>query len=179
MTRTSLVAFLSCILGVVAAGNRALAQTQQDKTWWHGLSDGSRNFLILQQALREEGTYGGECKAWVRNLVYKYSVSRAVVWLPANDPVYSWRWQWSPNVQALYSDRWDGVPLYPGQIIQAVVRTRSGATLPHTMIVGSANWYSITVIESNWNGNGMVWRRTASWPDFQRNVVHYTLYQVK
>jgi hypothetical protein len=178
MSKRLFVVFVTCLVGVCVS-NETQAQTTYDKTWWHSmLNDSGRNSLILRNAQNYyDGQYGGQCKVWAQNVVY--AASRKVVWLPQNDPYCDWRWLASANVVATYSDRWDGVPWWPGQIIQAQVRTANGGTSPHTMIVVAVNASSITVIESNWRGDERVRRRTASWADFKRPIVHYTIYQVK
>lgn len=171
----SLFGFLCLVL------TPALAQAQLcgEAIWWHdGLTQAQRdaNILRVAQSYPDGKFVGVECKQWVRDVVSIASKKSVVV--PATSG-YEWIWWPSPDVEALFCDRWDGVPWPPGQILQAQVRAKSGGTLPHTMIVVSANAWGVTVIESNWQGDQKVRRRTCSWVDFKRSILHYTLYRVK
>jgi hypothetical protein len=169
---------LSFVLGSLAMANKASAQAS-GFAWHFILTDAGRNYWILGEAQSyPDGAYGGQCKSWVQQVVWEASDYN--VWLPQNSPGCDWQWNWSPNVQAIASDRWDGFPLLAGQIIQAQVRySQWPYTSPHTMIVVNANAQNITVIESNYSSPLRVQRRTVSWNDFRRDVIHYTLYQVK
>jgi hypothetical protein len=169
---------LACAVGLLAFGQKAEAQSSAF-AWHFILTDSGRDSCILGEAQSyPEGAYGGQCKVWVQQVVWE--ASDYTVWLPTNSATCDWQWNGSPNVQALATDRWDGFPLFPGQIIQAQVRySQWPFTSPHTMIVVSSNAASITIIESNYSSPGRVRRRTVSWADFRRDVLHYTLYQVK
>jgi hypothetical protein len=124
-----------------------------------------------------DGTFTGvSCKVWIQQVVYQASAK--VVWLPTNSST-DWMWQWSFDVEALATDRWDGVDWPSGCIIQAQVRTATGGVLPHTFIIVSVDRFGATFIECNWKGDSRVRRRTESWLTLQRQIVHYTLYRVK
>jgi hypothetical protein len=164
-----------------ATGFKASAQTAADKYWWHAtLTQFQRNANIVRvaQSFPDNTFVGQSCKVWVQSSVVPLA-SRYVAKIPLNDPYCEWRWQWGPDVEAVATDRWDGVDWWPGYIVQAQVRTTYGATSPHTMIVLASNRWSVTVIESNWRGDNTVRRRTVDWPTMQRQVIHYTLYRVK
>lgn len=180
MRRFAFALAASCLVPILVPEASAQVPTYADQVWWHyRLTQAQRDANILRAALSvPDGTnVGVECKEWVRRVVK--SASHNVVTVPPTTATQWWVWQWNPDVEAVATDRWDGVPWPPGQILQAEVRTKTGGTVPHTMVVVSADRYRVTVIESNWNGDTIVRRRTALWPDFQRNVVHYTLYRVK
>jgi len=136
------------------------AHAQSASFWWHYLmTQNGRGYTIVNSAQQHgNGSYGGQCKAWVQNVVWQ--ASRGVVWLPQNDPSCMWRWRQSSDVRIVASDY--RIYLRPGQIVQAQVRLGSGALSPHTMIVLWQNGDTISVIESNWGLNERVGRRTVS-----------------
>lgn len=157
------------------------AQSYTSFGWHNILTQAGRNAAIRTAAEKyPNGAYGGECKMWVQNVVW--TASGCNVWLPANSFTCEWAWMPSQWVETVACDEWNGVPFYPGQIVQAQVRTSTWPfTSPHTMIVLAADATSITVIESNYGAafSQRVNRRTARWADFKRDILHYTLYQVK
>jgi hypothetical protein len=159
----------------------AEAQTAADKYWWHTvLSQSQRdaNILRVAQSFLDNYNAGVSCKVWVQTMVVPQA-SKYVAKIPLNDPYCEWRWQWGPDVEAVATDRWDGIPWPPGYIIQAQVRTSTGSTSPHTMIIQWASPYGAQFIECNWKGDSKVRRRYADWATLQRQIIHYTLYRVK
>jgi len=173
LRRMSLVTFLSLVTSCVLA-ERTQAQD------WHNVSQSTRNSRILNVAYQYYMYYPNtrlECKAWVQHVVSQ--ASNGVVWLPQNNPNYPWLWYWSPDVQTVYSDRWDGVPFTPGEIIQAKVRTASGGESQHTMIVVWVSSAEIMVIDCNYRGDRTVLVRRQSWAQFRNGIIRYTLYRVK
>lgn len=176
MTRSLRFSFLVFVLGFFSLAPLAKAQSS---FWWHALlTQSGRNDAILQTALSyPAGTYftgAGECKGWVQVVVSK--ASRGIVWLPQNDPYCLYKWLPSNDVQIIASDSfvawWN---FKPGQIIQAQI----GMSIPHTMIVQSTNAFTISVVDCNWGRDNIIRRRTIDWYTFNRQVTHFTLYQVK
>lgn len=183
MNVQKLVRVLTLVCAFGFLGNtKTEAQVYGPYAWWHyQLPQGGRNYFIWLTAQSvPNSTYGGQCKEWVQNVVWR--ASYGTVWLPQNNPYCDWMWYWSNDVEIVAEDRWDGVPMYSGQIIQAQVRySHWPYTSPHTMIVDWANANYISVIECNYGaGNSLrVSRRTVTWAQFRANTIHYTLYNVR
>ncbi len=114
---------------------------------WHDLTQAQRNQAIINEANSySNGSYGGQCKVWVQNVVYDASGSS--VWLPTNADNCSWNY--SPYAVARCG-LLDWVSA--GEIIQMQLSSAYGSG-PHTLIVTSNNGSQITVKESNWcSGN--------------------------
>lgn len=181
VTRTRCVAAFVFALSFLAFGRVSHAQSYYFQ--WHYLLNqwGRNNAIISTAQFVPNGTYGDQCKIWVQNVVW--NASSRTVWLPQNSSNCDWMWNWSPDVEIVASDRFDGsVWFSPGQIIQAQVRySQWPYTSPHTMIVAWADSNYISVIESNYGpGNELrVNRRTVTWRNFWANTIHYTLYNVR
>jgi surface antigen len=143
---------------------------------WHEMfSQSQRNSAIVHRAQMHIGDYGGQCKVFVQEVVWE--ASNGVVWLPQNHPSRLHRWKSSPDVRRVSTDSCRN--LKPGQIIQAELRARGGGSLPHTMIVEQFSSNSITVIESNYQNDGRVRRRTTSRSRFMDGIIHMTVYEVR
>lgn len=180
MKRTTF-AVLFVLAGFFAMATPAGAQTSATRYWWHtSLSQTQRNANIVRAAQSYRDGYNAKasCKVWVQSMVVP-KASKQVAQIPINSPYCDWMWVWGPDVEIVAQDRWDGVEWWPGYIIQCQVRTSTGGTSPHTMIVLSSDRNGARVIECNWKGDGIVRRRYADWPTLQRQILHYTLYRVK
>jgi hypothetical protein len=153
------------------------AHAQSNPFWWHSLltQDGRNDRIVSFSNRWSNGSYGGQCKVWVQNVVSQ--CSSGIVWLPLNDPNCDWRWQWSADVSILSSDR--RIMLRPGHIIQAQIRTRTGALSPHTLIVTNKSGDFVSVVESNWRGDERIGRRTLSSAELWASLVHFTVYEVR
>lgn len=149
-----------------------VATAHQTKSW-HYLTQSQRNWYIIDSAWQDLGKVGGQCKAWVQNVVYRASAYH--VWLPPNNySPYDYYWQYDYNGHAIGMS----MPIeyvQPGYIIQ--MRLKSGT--PHTAIVYNIGPYSITFIESNWFQDETVHVRTLDFSTFRSQVSAYTVYYVK
>ncbi len=157
--------------------------------WTYVYSQSGRNNAIVAQAQLQVGSYGGQCKTWVYNVVYNasYVVNGGSCGrvLPATD-------SWNGEVSAAYywiSDPYVSgscLPLgqvVPGQIIQMRVKYANGSYGPHTSIVEANNvaTQSLTFLESNFSGDGIVKRRSVSYSDFIASLQaasYYTVYTI-
>lgn len=170
MKKRTMCTMFVALLGFFAMAEKASAQSS---SWWHYLSQYERDRAICQMALSYPNGYyftnnGGECKEWVREVVYR--ASRGAVTIPAN--ATSSTWVWSPNVAQYW-------PQYPsrGDIIQM-----QWSTTLHTMIVLSSDNYGINVIDCNWYNRtnySQVFRHTISWTSFRANATAYSVYYIK
>ena len=158
----------------------------QATSYWHNLVDSERNQLILDEAQSQVGCYGGQCKAWVQNVVW--DASWDTVWLPLNyynpgDTYHLARWSPENSDVSVVLRSTSLISNYagwfkPGQIIQ--MRHHAGASnTPHTMIIKLAMPWGFMVIDSNWDGTGYVSEHwiSASWLDSY--VDAWTVYQIK
>jgi hypothetical protein len=180
MTRHTYAA-LVFFVGFFSLAESAVAQSIADKTWWHTrLTQAQRNDNIVRvaQSFPNGFNAGVSCKVWVQTMVVPQA-SKNVAKIPLNNSYCDWMWQWGPDVEAVATDRWDGVEWWPGMIIQCQVRTTSGGLSPHTMIVISSDRWGAGFIECNWKNDGVVRRRYADWVTLRQQMVHYTLYRVK
>ena len=160
--------------------SQAKAQTA-NQYWWHDrLTQADRNACILRAALSfPDNTYVGvECKEWVQMCVV-YPVSRRAVLLPLNSPSCDWMWQWSPDVEVVARDRWDGVSWPSGEIVQCQIRTKTGGLSKHTFIIMSTDQGGVNVIECNLSNDRQVRHRYVTWANLKTSITHYTLYRVK
>jgi hypothetical protein len=159
----------------------------QSSFGWHAvLTQEGRNDAIVRTAFQyPTGSYVGQCKVWVSNVIR--SASNGQCTLPLNDPYCMWRWNSRDgnysNVSAVCSDRFDSNAVFlPGQIIQAQVPySKWPYVSPHTMIVVFATREWMYVIESNFGlyNENKVGSRFLTRTEFMKRMYHYTLYQVR
>ncbi len=180
ITRTTCVAVLAFLSSILVFSRQSQAQSFYYQ-WHYLLTQAGRNNAIYWTAQSvPNGTYGGQCKVWVQNVVW--NASNRTVWLPTNSSNCDWMWNWSSDVEIVAQDRWDGVAFRPGQIVQAQVRySQWPYTSPHTMIIAWADANYVSVIESNFGSGNYerVNRRTVTWAQFKSSIIHYTLYNVR
>lgn len=172
---------------------------------WGTLSQSDRNARIVSQAQSEVGQLAGQCKTFATEVVriasnqanglygtYSDSYTR---WLPLTADWVSYQdyssYYWSnsdSNYQYVVATSGNGTsPLFgavPGSIIQMRIKLASGGYTPHTTIVEVNNTSTqvLTLIESNYNGDGYVKRRWINYPDFVNALeanYEYTIYQIK
>ena len=165
-----LVAIILTCLVLVAASVYA-----NGNVWWESLSQTQRDMYIANEAWRENGQNGGECKVWVQNLV-KY-VSLTHVMLPQNmSPPNDFYWQSDPYGHAFgMSIPIENVTI--GQIVQ--MKFRSTGT-PHTAIVVGKDANGVGFLASNDPlGSYTVRYRYWTFSAFKTAVSGYTVYSVR
>jgi len=149
---------------------------------WAEMSQAQKNVAILSHAMSfKNGTYGGQCKVWVRNVVMKVSGKD----LPATDnSPYDYRWLSSANVIKKTITQ-PGL-MSAGDIVQMKLLSNG---IPHTAIVigvyqGAPGY--ISFIDSNWFGYKgadyveRVYTHTMTIPEFTKKVgTKYTVYNIK
>lgn len=172
---------------------------------WGTLSQSNRNARIVSQAQYEVGLLAGQCKTFAIEVVriasnqanglygtYSDAYTR---WLPVTADWVSYHdyssYYWSnsdSNYQYVTATAGNGTSTLsgavPGSIIQMRIRLASGGYTPHTAIVEVNNTSTqvLTLIESNYTGDGYVKRRWINYPDFVSALeanYEYTIYQIK
>ncbi len=163
------------LIGYLAVQSPRSFGASPSERWHDDLSQQGRNERIVTEANSQVGDYGGQCKVFVQEVVWR--ASRGVVWLPQNDPDIAWRWKSSSDVRRIATDAC--IRLKPGYILQAQVRLSSGGLSPHTMIITEATNSRVTVVESNYTIPNRVTRRTVSINTFWNSLVHVTVYEIR
>jgi hypothetical protein len=161
--------------------------------YWHILTDGERNQLIIDKARTQIGCVykgNGQCKGWVQTTVW--NVSWNTVWLPANytccpsDPYYLAKWdpETPTDVKAVLRGT-SNICCYwacfkPGQIVQMRHDYQGGT--PHTMILETLSSSGFTVIDCNWDPKSSPNKVSEHWISsswFRDHCKAWTVYQVK
>jgi hypothetical protein len=145
-------------------------ETSQEISGWHGLSQAARNQAIVDAtAAWGNGSWGGQCKVWVQNVVNAASGASGLI--PTNNG--SCYWNYGPYVVGRSGSIQTA---NPGEIIQMTL-TSGG---PHTAIVVSKGSYGITFKESNWcSGNcELVGTRYVTYGAFNSQVSCFSIYYV-
>jgi hypothetical protein len=152
------------------------------------------NQKILTGASKQIGWNGGQCKAWVQNLVPQVVSGRTIgPNYTSNSKADYYNAQWSPagTVRVV----WQEYPknycitkfpssLKPGQIIQ--LRWRSDVAKywnccnngPHTAIIKSVSTTNMEWYDSNFNSDLIVRLHSFSMAQWQKYVAAWTVYQV-
>ncbi len=147
-------------------------------SWWHGQSQNQRNSAILTRGSSDNNhNVGMVCKDWVRRVVQ--DASQNVVTIPStrsND----YQWNNSQNVYA-YAQPFYMSWVQPGQIIQMRWRNQGDSEVyPHTAIVRSKTSSSMTWIDCNWSGDGVVRTHTVTFSQFNACVgSNFTVYEIR
>ncbi len=163
---------------------------------WATLTQADRNARIITQAQHDYLLVGGNCKVWTIDVVRVASsvannwngVSRALPgtasWQGVASSAYWWdnsdgqnnmRFVTGTSAQNLAT-------VVPGSIIQMRIHMSGGGYTPHTAIVEVNSGGSLTFLESNYNGDYTVRRRTLTYTQFLaslENSTYYTVYQIK
>jgi hypothetical protein len=164
--------FVGLIMGMASPAAHA-----SNATWWHALSQSSRNSKILNKGLGEVGdTTGLQCKEWVREIVKDASLN--TVTIPSTKPNM---YQWYPHPDV------DGIPqpspitwAAPGSIIQMKWTTPNGNVTPHTAIVKSHTSSGMYWVDCNWNFDTKVIVHFVAYSTFADRVgSSYTIYYIK
>ncbi len=165
-------------LPIVAASLSAATPTfGHGKGDWNSLSARQKSMKIVSAALATVGKKGGQCKAWVQDVVS--AASGRHVSVPLNSAVVTARWaaDTSGHVQDL------GAAIRsakPGDAVQMIIRDKYGKEIGHTAFIGSNDGTTIRWIESNYFGDEMVRAdRDQTIAKFERAVVggQYTVYR--
>ncbi|MDP3769513.1 MAG: hypothetical protein Q8R40_01065 [bacterium] len=149
--------------------------------WWSGLTIPQKKTAVINKALSYAlGSYGGECKEWVRSVVLSASrgssESSGHVILPSTNPApydYYWLTDYSYHVAPQWGRQIEQVER--GDIVQ--MHLTSG--LPHTIIIlyNDPVSGSIRFRESNVPyTTGLVSDRTRTYAQFKAMVTAYTIY---
>ena len=158
---------------------------------WSSLSNEERNKEILDEAKARINEVGGQCKAWIQNVVN--IASGQLNHLPQNhikagDMYNKAKWQDSPNVEVVWQRAYQspaGFPrsIKPGNIIQFRYQgnhnNSDDATGLHTALIESVDSLSMTWIDSNWKGKELVRQHVFSLSDWSKTIEAWTVYQVK
>ncbi len=173
MKRSRIVWFaMTMLIGLVTSIGFAT-----DSDWWHGLSQSSRDSIILSKALSHVGENTGlQCKEWVRDVVKE--ASQNSVTIPATKP-NKYQWYSHPYVY--------GIPqpspvtwATPGSIIQMKWVAPNGNVTPHTAIVKSHTSSGMNWIDCNWDSDTKVKVHFVSYSSFANAVgSSYTIYFIK
>lgn len=143
------------------------AATSGDVAWWRGLTQTTRNQLILNQAGRDLGkNVGLQCKPWVQRVVSL--ASKGVATVPATCPNSSgWYWCAGGNAVGL------SMPIQnvkPGYIVQMNIKLAGGGTGPHTAIVYLVDSGGIWWLDSNFVGTNKVGLHYQTFATFLNSV---------
>ncbi|MEY3784419.1 MAG: hypothetical protein RLZZ230_741 [Candidatus Parcubacteria bacterium] len=149
---------------------------------WSTMSQAQKNIAILSYAMTfTNGTYGGQCKVWVNNVVK--GVSGKTLPATAASP-YDYKWLVSSNV-IKRTIAHSGL-MAAGDIVQMKLLSNG---IPHTAIVigvyqGAPG--EISFIDSNWFGYKgsdyveRVYVHTMTIPDFNKKVgTQFSVYNIK
>ncbi len=152
-------------------------------TDWHTQSQTMRNHDILYKAMEYVGTYGGECKPWVQNVVTLASNGAGIVPLTTNNgDGYTWENTPGPDAGKVSEDL-NSPNVHVGMIVQMRIRYKDGSYVPHTAIIYGKNSTGVTWIESNKQGDGMV--RVSSFQTYAQfyatleTLSSYSIYYIK
>lgn len=171
VTRRKLFCFGSVALGsllvkprVVNAGNNP----------WHALPQWQRNQAIVDATYRDLDGYGGQCKVWAQNVVWR--ASKYHVWLPPNAPdAYGWYWRQDQHTVGMSKII---EHIRPGEIIQMHWRKADGAITPHTAIVVGVSSFGMYWVDSNFVQRLTVGLHRVSYGEFRSRAVSYSVYYV-
>jgi hypothetical protein len=164
-------------LGIIAAPATA-DNPRGSNNAWHQLSDRERGMRLISAALFWNGRYGGECKEWIQKVVK--NVTNGHVLVPANTAIVTHRWVSDSSGHILDLGATISSARF-GDIVQMVIRDRSGNSIGHTAIIGSNSGSSITWLESNYRGDKIVTvNRVQSHQQFLSSLNgRYTVYRIK
>lgn len=156
------------IVGTAVASN---------SSWWHGLSQSSRDNKILSKGLSHVGENTGlQCKEWVRDVVQEASLDSVTI--PATKPNL-YQWYSHPYVYGIPQPSpimWAG----PGSIIQMKWTAPNGTVTPHTAIVKNHTSTGMNWVDCNWNGDTKVKVHFVSYTSFANAVgSSYTIYKIE
>lgn len=149
---------------------------------WGEMSQAQKNIAILSYAMSiKNGTYGGQCKVWVRDVVKK--VSGKTIPSNAEDPK---DYQWLSSKDVIKRKIAHAGLMSAGDIVQMKLLSNG---IPHTAIVigvyqGAPGYVSF--IDSNWFGykgadySERVYTHTMTIPEFNKKMgTQYTVYNIK
>ena len=150
---------------------------------WDETTQYQRAQRMIREARKSVGKFGGQCKAFVSNIVWE--ASKGAVRLPLNDTELKDRWlddPKNPNSEHCVGRR--GVLITSarrGEIVQ--VRWKENHVGPpnnlHTFFVVSVNEDTITVIDSNWGNDEMVREWDMNIADFNEMADSFTIYTIR
>ncbi len=173
--------FLGAIGKAALIGSAALLTPKvlhaHGSSWWHGLSQMSRNQAIVDATAPWMGGYGGSCKDWARTVVQ--TASKYHVAIPSTKAAPDdYRWEYDPNRNVITDSMCRLLENAPtGWIVQ--MKLRSG--MPHTAIIAGKMSQSVLFVDSNWDLDGRVQTHLMSYSDFYNKLWRtwsYTLYYV-
>lgn len=161
----------------VAVGLIAGVVVADSASWWHGLSQSSRDNKILSAALSHVGENTGlQCKEWVRDVVKE--ASQNTVTIPATKP-NKYQWYSHPYVYGIPQPspvQW----ATPGSIIQMKWTAPNGTVTPHTAVVKSHTSSGVYWVDCNWDYDTTVKVHFVSYTSFANAVgSSYTIYFIK
>lgn len=144
--------------------------------WWHSSTQPQRDQYILNQGASAVGSYGGQCKAWVQNVVYAASGNH--VWLPLNQASpNNYMWAYDPNNHA------SGACMYIEYApVGWIVQMRLSDGTAHTAIVAGKSSTTITFLDSNWQHDETVRYHTLTYTQFYNMLAStwsFTVYHVQ
>ena len=155
--------------------------------------DNAVNGIIANKALCSVGGYGGQCKAWVQQLVwnvsgiYVFSYCSADSWwpkrwLPSNLPSGSgWYSASFANVIASGTRGLSGAwwLLKPGNVVQFTHSAITGRITPHTIIIQQTSSSGFWVVDANWASDGKIQRHFIDKIWLDRYSLAWTAYQIR
>jgi len=148
-----------------------------NSTWWHNLSQTTRNALIVLSACEDLGENTGlSCKEWVRDVVEEASSQSAII--PSTKPNL-YQWYAHPYVTATSAST-SIQNASTGSIIQMKWSLPSGGSTPHTAIIVAHASNGMWWIDCNWNFDTKVTIHFVSYSLFyQRAGALYTVHYIK
>jgi len=157
----------------IIAGNRKIMSTTAQT--WHDLPQQLRNQRITDEARRELGQTGFNCKEWISHLIRRSS--NGIITVPRTLPnATGFYWDYSANVTGLCGD----IKIaQPGWAVQSRWRLNNGSISPHTFLIERMGAHDFTILEANWEKRYTVTRRTVHHTAFYSQVKQYTLYYFK
>ncbi len=130
------------------------------------------------------GKQGGQCKAWVQNVVLNISGNHVL--LPQNRSNslsgYPWLWKDDPTGHTISKGKVDFTKLIAGDIVQEKFHNQSGTAVgPHTYIVLRNDASDLLVIDSNRANTEKVAVTLAPISFFQKECgyTYYNVYSVR
>ncbi len=146
---------------------------------WHQLSARDKGFRIFSAALADNGRTGGQCKRWIQKVISRASGGH--VDIPPNTATTTHRWK--ADASGHIVDLGASISkARTGDIVQMVIRDRSGNPIGHTAIVGTVSGGKVTWLESNYRGDERVTsNRVETYQKFASSLVNgkYTVYRVR
>lgn len=160
---------------------------------WHDETQATRNQQIVNQANHDLSLVGGACKVWANDVVrvssYLAGGPDTPIYLPpATNGGNGYAWDLSKTIDqnhVLSYGAYAANAMRPGMLIQMRIRYKDGTYGPHTSIVfsNSVATQQIVLIESNYNGDYVVKKRTVPYSWFGLPYIesgnHYSVYEMR